>query len=128
MKLNFLAKDARELSCNALVMRNTKSDKWVKYALKAIKKDIKTASKAAKFDSVTNFSYPTDNKLRNCLGWKIRFKRPEVSHKLIQFYLEEAFKEAGYNYSVWFNEPTDTFRIYLRWDSEKGEYNNGEKD
>lgn len=121
MKFNFLAKDAREMSCNALIVRNTKSDKWVKYALKAIKKDVKIASKAAKFNSVINFSYPNDDKLRNFLGWKVQFKRPEVSHKLIQYYLEEAFKEAGYKYSVWFNEPTDTFRIYLQWDSEERE-------
>lgn len=128
MKFKFSAKIAREQSCNALVARNTKNDKWVKYALKAVKKDIKIASKAGKFSSTTNFSYPNDDKLRNFLGWLIRFKRPEVSHKLIQFYLEESFKEAGYKYSVWFDNTIDRFHIYLQWDSERGECNDGEED
>ena len=128
MKFNFSAKAAREQSCNALVMRNTKSDKWVKCALRAVKKDIKTASKAAKFSSAINFLYPNDTKLRNFLGWNVQFKRPEVSHKLIQFYLEESFKEAGYKYSVWFDPSRDMFCVYLQWDSEKGECNCGEED
>ncbi len=114
MKFNFLAKTARELSCNALITRSTKSDKWVKYALKSIKKDTKIASKAGKFSVSTNFLYPNDYKLRNFLGWRVRFKRPEISHKLIQYRLEEALKEAGYKYSVWFDVLKDKFHIYLQ--------------
>lgn len=39
MELNFLAKDARELSYKSLVAKNTKNAKWVKYALKSIKQE-----------------------------------------------------------------------------------------
>lgn len=118
MKFTFLAKNARELSCNSLVMRKTKSDKWVKYALKVVKKDVKTASKAAKTSSSTILYYPNDSYLRNFLGWNVRFKRPEVSHKLIQHRLEEALKEAGYTVSIWFDTVFDKFYIYLQWNCE----------
>lgn len=121
MKFNFLAKDAREMSCKALVVKNTKSDKWIKYALKSIKKDIKMVSKAGKFSVSTNFSYPNDHKLCNFLGWNIRFKEPEVSRKLVQFRLEESFKEAGYRYSIWFDDARDKFHISLYWDAEEEE-------
>lgn len=121
MKFNFLAKEARELSYKALVLKNTKSDKWVKYALKSIKKDIKAVSKAGKFSVTANFFYPNDYKLRNFLGRNVQFKRLEVSHKLIQLRLEEFFKEAGYRYTVWFNDAEDKFYISLDWNSEEKE-------
>lgn len=121
MKFNFLAKDAREMSYHALIVKNTKSDKWIKYALKSIKKDVKMVSKAGKFSVSTNFSYPNDHKLRNFLGWNVQFKEPEVSHELIQFRLEESFKKAGYRYSVWFNDVIDKFYISLYWDMEEEE-------
>lgn len=121
MKFNFLAKDARELSNKVLVAKNTKSDKWVKYALKSIKKDIKMASKAGEFSVTANFFYPNDYKLYNFLGWNVQFKRPEVNCKLIQLRLEESFKEAGYRYSVWFIDSRDKFYISLCWNSEEKE-------
>lgn len=121
MKFNFLAKDARELSYKALVLKNTKNDKWVKYALKSIKKDIKAVSKAGRFSFFLSFSYPNDYKLCNFLGYNVQFKRSEVGHKLIQLRLEESFKEAGYRYSIWFDTARDKFYISLYWDSEEKE-------
>lgn len=121
MELDFLAKDARELSYKGLVVKNTKCDKWVKYALKSIKKNIKMASKIGEFSISTNFSFPNDHKLHNFLGWNVQFKKPEVSCKLIYSRLEESFKEAGYRYSIWFDDARDRFYISLYWDSEKKE-------
>lgn len=121
MEFNFLAKDARELSYKSLAAKNTKNAKWVKYALKSIKKDIKIASKAGEFSVTTNFFYPNDYKLCNFLGETVPFKRPEVSHKLIQLRLEESFKEAGYRYNIWFNDARDKFYISLYWNSEEKE-------
>lgn len=121
MKFDFLAKDAREVSYKTLISKNTKSDKWVKYALKSIKKDIKIASKAGKFSVTTNFFYPNDYKLCNFLGEPVSFKRTEVSHKLIQLRLEESFKEAGYRYNIWFDDARDKFYISLDWNSEEKE-------
>lgn len=119
MKFDFLAKDARELSYKNLVVKNTKCDKWVKYALKSIKKDIRMASKVGEFSISTNFSFPNDHKLLNFLGWNVQFKKPEVSCKLIYSRLKEAFKEAGYRYYIWFDTARDKFYISLYWDSEE---------
>lgn len=121
MKFNFLAKDAREMSYHALIVKNTKSDKWIKYALKSIKKDVKMVSKPGKFSASTNFSYPNDHKLRNFLGWNVQFKEPEVSHELIQFRLKESFKKAGYKNSVWFDDARYKFYITLDWHREEEE-------
>jgi hypothetical protein len=121
MKFDFLAKDARELSYKALSTKNTKNDKWAKYALKSIKKDIKTASKAGRFSVFVGLSYPNDCKLRNFLGRNVQFKRPEVCHKIIQLRLEESFKEAGYRYTVWFYDDKDRFYISLYWNNEEKE-------
>lgn len=119
MELDFLAKDAREMSYK--VAKNTKNDKWIKYALKSIKKNIKMASKAGRFSVLVSFSYPNDHKLCNFLGWNVQFKRPEVSCKLIYLRLEESFKEAGYRYNIWFDTARDKFYISLYWDSEEKE-------
>ena len=90
MKFDFSAEDARKLSYK--VAKNTKNDKWIKYALKSIKKNIKTVSKEGRFSVSINFSYPNDHKLCNFFGWNVQFKRPEVCHKLIQLRLGESFK------------------------------------
>lgn len=119
MELNFLAKDARELSYKGLVVKSTKCNKWIKYALKSIKKDIKMASKVGEFSVSTNFSFPNDHKLLNFLGWNVQFKKPEVSCKIIYSRLEESFKEAGYRYSIWFDTARDKFYISLYWNSEE---------
>ena len=126
MKFDFLAEDARKLSYK--VAKNTKNDKWIKYALKSIKKNIKTVSKEGRFSVSINFSYPNDHKLCNFLGWNVQFKRPEVCHKLIQLRLGESFKEAGYKYSIWFDDARDKFYIALDWGGEKGGEICGEED
>ena len=117
MELDFLAKDAREMSYK--VAKNTKNDKWIKYALKSIKKNIKMASKAGRFSVLVSFSFPNDHKLLNFLGWNVQFKKPEVSCKIIYSRLEESFKEAGYRYSIWFDTARDKFYISLYWNSEE---------
>lgn len=119
MKFDFLAKDAREVSYKALTSKNTKSDKWIKYALKSIKKDIKIASKTGKFSVTTNFFYPNDYKLCDFLGESVRFKESELDCKVIYLRLEEAFKEAGYRYNIWFDTAKDKFYISLYWDNEE---------
>lgn len=121
MELNFLAKDARELSYKGLVVKSTKCNKWIKYALKSIKKDIKMASKVGEFSVSTNFSFPNDHKLLNFLGWNVQFKKSEVSCKIICSRLEESFKEAGYRYSIWFDTARDKFYISLYWNREEKE-------